>query len=111
MTHLFPRNFLGPKILFFFGNPPRLGDPTVYHRTTRKTQLGLNDLCPILIHGGRLPPCLIGSTMTTHLMMKRKKTKIFFKQEHIAKGVYLMSPFANHYYSFFGKDFVHWFVN
>ena len=55
-------NSVGPKK---FLDPPRLGDPTVYHRTTRKTQLRLNDLCPILKHGGRLPPCLIGSTMTT----------------------------------------------
>ena len=40
-----------------------------------------------------------------------KDTKVLFKQIPIAVGFYLISPFGNEYYSYFGVDCVAWFVN
>ena len=37
--------------------------------------------------------------------------KVLFKQIPIAVGIYLISPFRNEYYSYFGVDCVAWFVN
>ena len=37
--------------------------------------------------------------------------KLLFKQIPIAVGFYLLSPFGNEYYSYFGVDYVAWFVN
>ena len=37
--------------------------------------------------------------------------KVFFKQIPTAVGFYLISPFGNEYYSYFGVDCVAWFVN
>ena len=37
--------------------------------------------------------------------------KVLFKQNPIAVGFYLISPFGNEYYSYFGVDCVAWFVN
>ena len=39
------------------------------------------------------------------------KSKMLFKQIPIAVGFYLISPFGNEYYSYFGVDCVEWFVN
>ena len=37
--------------------------------------------------------------------------RVLFKQIPIAVGFYLISPFGNEYYSYFGVDCVAWFVN
>ena len=37
--------------------------------------------------------------------------KVLFKQIPIAVGYYLISPFGNYYYSYFGTDCTKWFVN
>ena len=37
--------------------------------------------------------------------------KVLFKQISIAVGFYLISPFGNEYYSYFGVDCVAWFEN
>ena len=37
--------------------------------------------------------------------------KVLFKQIPIAVGYYLISPFGNTYYSYFGTDCTQWFVN
>ena len=37
--------------------------------------------------------------------------KVLFKHIPIAVGFYLISPFGNEYYSYFGVDCVAWFVN
>ena len=37
--------------------------------------------------------------------------KVLFKQIPIAVGFYLISPFGNQNYSYFGEDCVAWFVN
>ena len=37
--------------------------------------------------------------------------KVLFKQIPIAVGFYLISPFGNEYYSYFGESCVSWFVN
>ena len=39
------------------------------------------------------------------------KSKVLFIQIPIAVGFYLISPFGNQYYSYFGEDCVTWFVN
>ena len=36
--------------------------------------------------------------------------KVLFKQSPISVGFYLISPFANEYYSYFGVNCVEWFV-
>ena len=41
----------------------------------------------------------------------RKDPKVLFKQIPIAVGFYLISPFGNQYYSYFGEGCVTWFVN
>ena len=37
--------------------------------------------------------------------------KVLFKQIPIAVGYYVISPFGNYYYSYFGIDCTTWFVN
>ena len=37
--------------------------------------------------------------------------KVLFKQIPIAVGYYLIPPFGNYYYSYFGEDCTKWFVN
>ena len=41
----------------------------------------------------------------------RNDQNVLFKQIPIAVGFYLISPFGNEYYSYFGVDCVAWFVN
>ena len=41
----------------------------------------------------------------------RNDHKVLFKQIPIAVRFYLISPFGNQYYSYFGEDCVTWFVN
>ena len=41
----------------------------------------------------------------------RNDQKVLFKQIPIAEGFYLISPFGNCYYSYFGESCVTWFVN
>ena len=41
----------------------------------------------------------------------QKDPKVLFKQIPIAVGYYVISPFGNYYYSYFGIDCTTWFVN
>ena len=44
-------------------------------------------------------------------MTPKVTPKVLFKRFPIAVGFYLISPFGNEYYSYFGVDCVAWFVN
>ena len=41
---------------------------------------------------------------------RNKDSRVLFKQIPIAVGFYLISPFGNQYYSYFGESCVTWFV-
>ena len=45
------------------------------------------------------------------IIQPQKDLKVLFKQIPIAVGYYVISPFGNYYYSYFGTDCTKWFVN